>query len=399
MSTSLIDTLMSAIDPATLGSLASKLGESKDSVRSGLEGGSATMLAALASKATDTGFMGQVLGLLGNPGNGSIASTVASMATGGGGGDLASKFLSMLFGSQQSGIASAIGRAAGLSSGSASSLLGMAAPLLMSVLGQRVSSGGLGAAALGGLLSSEASGLQKLLPAGVGSLIGGLPSMAAAAPEAASSSGWIWPVAIGALLVAALFWYLGTGSSVKETAHEAAKTATEHAASATTAVSDAAKSAWAALGEFFKRKLPNGFELSIPKLGVENRLIDFIEDTTKVVDKTTWFDFDRLLFDTGSATLRPESQEQLKNISEVLKAFPKVNIKIGGYTDNTGDPAANMKLSTDRAKNVMDELVKLGVEPSRLTSEGYGDQHPVGDNATEEGRAKNRRISMRVTAK
>ena len=73
--------------------------------------------------------------------------------------------------------------------------------------------------------------------------------------------------------------------------------------------------------------------------------------------------------------------------------------KLGGYTDNTGDKAFNLKLSDDRAKNVMAELVKLGVEAPRLAAEGYGEEHPVGDNATEEGRQKNRRISIRVTEK
>jgi OOP family OmpA-OmpF porin len=58
-----------------------------------------------------------------------------------------------------------------------------------------------------------------------------------------------------------------------------------------------------------------------------------------------------------------------------------------------------MTLSAERAKNVMDALVSAGIDPSRLTSEGYGDQFPVGDNSTEDGRAKNRRIALRVTEK
>ena len=57
---------------------------------------------------------------------------------------------------------------------------------------------------------------------------------------------------------------------------------------------------------------------------------------------TTWFDFDRLLFDTGQATLQPASQDQLTDIADILKAYPQVKIRIGGYTDNTGDPAANL---------------------------------------------------------
>jgi outer membrane protein OmpA-like peptidoglycan-associated protein len=69
------------------------------------------------------------------------------------------------------------------------------------------------------------------------------------------------------------------------------------------------------------------------------------------------------------------------------------------YTDNTGDAAQNLKLSQDRADNVTAELVKLGVATNRLVAKGYGEEHPVGDNATEAGRAQNRRISMLVTQK
>jgi OmpA-OmpF porin, OOP family len=153
------------------------------------------------------------------------------------------------------------------------------------------------------------------------------------------------------------------------------------------------------LGAMVERKIPTGELLNIPKMGLEYKLLEFIEDTSKPVDKTTWFDFDRLLFDTGKATLQASSQEQLGNIAKILKAFPNVNLKVGGYTDNTGDKAANLKLSDERAKNVAAEIVKLGVAANRLEAEGYGDQYPVADNATEEGRAKNRRISVRVTKK
>ncbi len=164
-------------------------------------------------------------------------------------------------------------------------------------------------------------------------------------------------------------------------------------------VGNAAQSAAQALGKFFSRKLPSGVELNIPENGIENRLVVFIEDKAKLVDKDTWFDFDRLLFETGKDVLKPESQEQLKNIAEILKAYPNVEIKIGGYTDNSGDAKKNLALSQKRAEKVMSELVKMGIAAKRMKAEGYGDQHPVASNDTPEGREKNRRVSVRVTKK
>jgi outer membrane protein OmpA-like peptidoglycan-associated protein len=153
------------------------------------------------------------------------------------------------------------------------------------------------------------------------------------------------------------------------------------------------------LGAFGDVTLPDGVTLNIPEFGIERKLLAFIQDAERPVDKTTWFTFDRLQFETGSAVLKPSSQEQLSNIAAILKAFSQVDIKIGGYTDNVGDPLANLKLSKDRAGNTMQELVKLGIDPSRLESEGYGEEHPVADNASEEGRQQNRRIDVRVTKK
>ena len=148
-----------------------------------------------------------------------------------------------------------------------------------------------------------------------------------------------------------------------------------------------------------KRALSTGAMLEYELLGIENKVISFIEDAARPVDKTTWFDFDRLNFKTASADLTAESMGQVKNMYEILRAYPAVKLKIGGYTDNVGDPEKNMKLSQVRAQSVVTELVNLGVGGGRLEAEGYGEQHPIASNDTAEGRAKNRRISVRVTAK
>ena len=418
MASSLLDSLMSLAGPQIMGALASRLGEPEGKVNDGLKTAAGAILASVAGKSTDSGFISQIFSMVTGAGASGILGNLAGLASGGASGavaELAKKFLGLALGGNQSAVTSAIASASGLKASSAEGLLGMAAPMVLGLLGQKASSGGLNASSFASMLGGEASSLKSLLPAGLGSLLGSMPSMpnvgsmASSAvnripdmPKESGGMGWAMPLILGALALAAAWWFLG-GSEAPKVAMpdttkmtEAVKDAAKDTASS---VSSMANSAWAALGEFFKRKLPNGIEIEIPKLGVENNLLAFIEDAAKPVDKTTWFDFDRLLFDTGKATLKPESDAQLKTVSEILKAYPNVNIKVGGYTDNVGDKAANMALSAARAASVMGELVKLGVDKARLTSEGYGDQHPVADNTTEEGRAKNRRVSMRITKK
>ena len=132
---------------------------------------------------------------------------------------------------------------------------------------------------------------------------------------------------------------------------------------------------------------------------MEDHLLTWIQDPSKKVDQTTWFDFDRLLFATDSSTLQASSDEQLRNIASILTAYPNVHAKVGGYTDNTGDPNANLTLSQQRADSVKQQLIAMGISADRLEAQGYGDRNPVADNATAEGRQLNRRISLRVTQK
>jgi K(+)-stimulated pyrophosphate-energized sodium pump len=190
-------------------------------------------------------------------------------------------------------------------------------------------------------------------------------------------------------------------ADAKAKADAAAAAATTQASAVSTGSLDAATqtSLFGDLGADVKRELGEGDFVEVPERGVEARLLDFLDNDMKEIDKETWFDFDRILFDSGKATLRPESDEQIAVIAEILNAYPSAKFKIGGYTDNTGVAADNLKISGERAQAVMDAIVAKGVDASRVRSEGYGDQHPVADNATEEGRQKNRRVAIRVTEK
>jgi outer membrane protein OmpA-like peptidoglycan-associated protein len=231
---------------------------------------------------------------------------------------------------------------------------------------------------------------NKVVPIAGGATIAAAAAMTTPTIDTPSVSGgmgtwWKWLLPL-LLLLAILFWWKSCNTNCCKMPAVAAVDTTTAMVPAVTHAETFAKETGVTLH-------------GAAENGIENQLIAFIKDTSKAVDKTTWFNFDRLLFDTNKETLQDSSHQQLMNIAEILKAFPKVKLKLGGYTDNVGKPEANLKLSSGRANTVMSELVKKGTEATRLAAEGYGDQHPIGDNTTEEGRQQNRRIAVRVTEK
>lgn len=99
-------------------------------------------------------------------------------------------------------------------------------------------------------------------------------------------------------------------------------------------------------------------------------------------------------FETGKATISPDSAKLLDDAASALKAAAELKVEVGGHTDNVGGAEANMKLSQERAQAVMAALVKRGIAAGRMTAKGYGQTVPVADNRTEDGRAKNRRVEL-----
>ena len=101
-------------------------------------------------------------------------------------------------------------------------------------------------------------------------------------------------------------------------------------------------------------------------------------------------------FDTSSATLSPESRQLIDQAREILNRYPEHKIEIQGYTDNTGAPEFNNKLSSARARTVYHYLIETGVNAERLKVNGYGATRPLGDNSSAEGRRRNRRVVLEV---
>ena len=100
-------------------------------------------------------------------------------------------------------------------------------------------------------------------------------------------------------------------------------------------------------------------------------------------------------FDTAKAVIKPESAPLIDQVAEMLRNNPDLKVSVEGHTDSVGDPKANQALSEARAKAVVEALTAKGVAADRLAAKGWGDQKPVADNKTDEGKAKNRRVELR----
>jgi outer membrane protein OmpA-like peptidoglycan-associated protein len=371
--------------------VAQKLGEPEQAVAKGMDLSATSIFSALSRKAGDPEMMRQVTDLASKiPGN-ALASAISGgqytnpssplVAAG-------ERLLSWLFGGGQGAILNSVSRETGMRAAATSTVMALGAQSVLSFIGSRIRDEGMTATGLAGFLQREGANLRSVLSASFNETLPTEPppfGVRSAASTASRIPGtqtlnvepvrrplWLWLLPLLALLLIFLWLALRPKPGSVTLPN---------------------------LGSLVNLSLPDGTTLHVPQNGVEGQLLAFIRDPNRATDTTSWFDFDRLLFDTGSATLQPQSREQLNNIAAILKAYPNVHLRIGGYTDNTGSADQNVKLSGDRANNVMAALVNLGVAPDRLDARGYGEDHPVADNATEEGRAKNRRISMLVTQK
>ena len=100
-------------------------------------------------------------------------------------------------------------------------------------------------------------------------------------------------------------------------------------------------------------------------------------------------------FDTGKSTISSESQTLVEELYKMVNANPSLKIMVEGHTDNVGNQGSNQTLSEQRAASVKQALVSKGIAPERISTKGFGQDKPISDNTTEEGKAKNRRVEIK----
>lgn len=413
------------------------LGESEGAVTSALGSAFPAILGSMIDKGSSTegaaGIMGMIdkldLDMVGNIGNifGGGASSVNGLLNSGGG------ILDMLLGDKLGGIVDMITKVSGLKGGSTSSLLKMAAPLLLSMIGKKVA--GKGASGLMDLLMGQKDHVANAMPSGMGSLLGlanignGMKNVAGSAKDAAGSAakaatnvagqtasaatgaaksglGWLKGLLPLLIIGALAYWFFTKGAADKmkdaagaaiETTKDAAGAVADGATTAAGAVADGAANAAGAVADIAAdafAKVDETAKAALDKItftagSAGSQMMDYIKGGFKGDGS---FRFNNVNFATGSAELTGDSAAEIDNLAAILKAYPGVNVEIHGHTDNTGNADSNKTLSQARAASVLGRLMAQGVDASRIKAMGFGADNPVADNSTAEGRAENRRI-------
>jgi len=448
------------------------LGESESSIGTALKGVVPVVLGSVFARAQQPGGLSDVFGLAKQAHDGGILRDLGGLldganatvdttapATTGGLLNRGAELLRSVLGPQYAPAVESVGQQAGVSSSSVISLLGMAVPVVLGLLGRHNQENNLDESGFGSYLNGQRSGLMGLLdslPSGLGGILSGVglgavgsslgsvlpdaqpavpPSTSvldtdrspavttttvppprdtvvrAEAPVVTQTTTSRWPLIVLGLIVLAALWYFLLGCDKQDVpaatapamVRDTVNTAPTAIPAAPTGRYDAASGNYVyEVGAPTELKLTDGTILNVGANSTEARLYSFLNNANQAVssDKMQgWISMDRLYFATDKAALTAESQQQLENIAAILKAFPNAEIRLGGYTDNTGEADANLLLSADRANVARKALMEMGIGPNRVQAEGYGQEHPIATNDTPDGRAQNRRIDVRVTKK
>lgn len=414
----LIQTVTSAFTPDVTSRLAGAMGESPSAVTSGVGAAAPALLAgALQRSATPAGSRslldlvnqaqagGQPLDRLGSLAQDDSARA-AFLSHGQG-------LASGLLGGSTSNVASAISSHSGLGMDGATKLLALVAPIVLGVLG-RAAGPSPTASGLQGLLNNERASILGALPPGLGSLFGlgatgRTASRGAASAESygayATSTGTTAPAPrpsglmrylpwiVGALVLLGLIFAMRNCAAQRTVTPppQPAPTVTPRATAPTPPATPAPTAQ-----PTVALQLPGGSTVNVPEGSIGFGVVKFLQ-SNEPAPKT--FIFDNLNYDTASRALTPESRPTVSALATILSAYPNTTVRVVGYTDNQGDPAANKTLSDQRAATVKSELVRLGIPANRIESAGMGEANPVADNSTDAGRAQNRRTELVILKK
>ncbi len=407
MASNLIDLFNNTVGDLLVKQASGILGESAANTTSGLNAIVPTLFGALIQKVNSTNGATDLMNYMSeNNIDGSILSNASNRLGGGieterlmysGAG-----IVSYLFDENISPLVDFISGASGLKTSSATSLLKLAAPLVLGIVGKHISEKGLDAPGLKSILDSQRDIVEAALPGGIAKLLG-LRSVSPtltptpppyvkpttdAKPQTLLSK--LLPWLVLGLVSLGLFYFVQNGcgaSTPSEPEPEQMEPAKD-----TTAAAPVSESA-TPLKTF---NLPGGGTIKLIPGSFTANLAAFLESQES---GEKCLNLDRVYFEDGSFQIAAGSDVQLLQLSILLKAYPDARTAITAYTDNAGDAGKNKSLSKERAKVIKDWLMEKGIATGKITAKGMGEENPVASNKTEQGRARNRRIELCFTKK
>lgn len=387
MASDLIGLMQGVFNSGVIDQIGKVVGEPGAKTQAAVSGAVPSVLAGvLNGMGSSPGGAASILGSLSKGGFDGVLNSLPSMLGGGSTSvdqlvGMGKQVLGSLLGDKQGAVSGALAGSSGVSTSSAGSILAMAAPAVLGMLGKQLGSNATPSGLLS-LLASSKDSIAKFAPAGLLGALGvksfdQLAGNAAGMVEQAAAAGARKWIPIAAIVAAVIIGYLAWQNCGQQ-AQQASNAAT------------------AAVKKLTSIALPGGSTINVLPDTFLYNLANYL-GSTDPAPKT--FIFDNLNFESGGTTLTPASGPTVADLTRVLNAYPAVQVKLVGYTDTTGDPAANVALSQARARAVADLLAKGGVAPSRMTTDGLGSANPVGPNDSEEGRARNRRLELVVSQK
>ena len=220
---------------------------------------------------------------------------------------------------------------------------------------------------------------------------------------------WLFPTVIIALVLGGVGYFIATHDWTKLISSFTAKSDTVQLEQVTNAKIDttslpqdtaAIKIDSAKVPAFTKTmgtNLPNGQKIDLAYDSFNYKFAKYLSDSLAKINQT--FIFDNLNFEPNTPVFVEGSKIMVQDLAKIMSAYPRVQVKLTCFTDNTGDSLQNRKLSLKRASAVKNLLVANGIKPTRIDFTGRGGLYPLASNATEEGKAKNRRIEVKVVMK
>ena len=425
---SIINLIKEQLSPELVSKVATELGESESGVSKAIGGLLPAILGGFVHQSQNTNILNSISeanssgisgNLLGNNSNNSIITNV----------------LYSIFGDKISGLINLISSHSGVSNSSANSLLNLVTGATLGSIGKYATDHHLDNNGISNVLNEQKGLISSLLPAGLSLGALGLGDLLGSAKENLSETvssisenvshsnsgvrketpkvaqypsnhnndegGSFWKWLLPLLLLGLAAWFLWKQCDKKEGDAAASTTDSTVVAQDSSAIASTTDVNGTA-------KIDTDIDLNGVKIkgfagGMEDQLISFLKsegyknakDDAALKDK--WYSFDKVNFKIGkSDQLEDGSQTQLDNLVAILKAYPDTKIKIGGYTDKTGNEADNVKLSQARADYIKTALTKAGVGAQVLTAEGYGSEFAtVPATASNEERAADRKMAIR----